>query len=63
MGKGIVSDLGNIGAEMFITKGTPYLGKKAVDMGRYYGLEALRNPKLQGKMINYGMSKLNLLVN
>ena len=32
-------------------------------MGRYYGSEALRNPKLPQKMINYGMSKLNPLVN
>ena len=26
-------------------------------MGRYYGLEALRNPKLQKKAINYALSK------
>ena len=32
-------------------------------MGRCYGSEALRNPKLPQKMINYGMSKLNPLVN
>ena len=48
-GKGVISDLGNIGAEMLFTKGIPYLGKKAVEVGRYYGSEALRNPKLQKK--------------
>ena len=31
-------------------------------MGRYYGSEALRDQKLQRKMINYGANKLNPLV-
>ena len=34
-GKGIMSDLGNVGAELLFTKDIPYLGKKAVEMGRY----------------------------
>ena len=46
-GNGIMSDLGNVGAELLFTKGIPYLGKKAVEMGRYYGSEMLRGPKLQ----------------
>lgn len=29
-GKGIMSDLGNVGAELLLTKGIPYLGKKKV---------------------------------
>ena len=42
-------ELGNFGEELLFTKGIPYLGKKAVKMGRYYGSEALRDPKLQKK--------------
>ena len=61
--EGIASDLGNIAAEATLTHAIPWLSKKAIEMGRYYGSEALRNPKLQQKMINYGMSKLNPLVN
>ena len=34
----IVSDIGNTDAELFLTKGIPYLSKKtAVQMGQYYG--------------------------
>ena len=58
-GKGIMSDLGNVGAELFLTKGVPYLGKKAVEMGRYYTPEMLRDPKLQKKAIDYALDKLN----
>ena len=46
-------------AELFLTKGVPYLGKKAVEMGRYYTSEALRNPQLQKKAIDYALDKLN----
>ena len=31
-------------------------------MGRYYGLEALRNPKLQKKAIDYALDKLNPMI-
>ena len=58
-GKGTMSDLGNVGAELLCTKGIPYIGKKAVEMGRYYGSEALRNQKLQKKAIDYALDKLN----
>ena len=38
---------------MLIQHGIPWLGKKAVEMGRYYGSDALRNPtnitKITGK--------------
>ena len=54
-----MSDLGNVGAELLFTKGIPYLGKKAVEMGRYYGSEALRDPKLQKKGIDNALDKLN----
>ena len=37
------------------------MGKKAVEMGRYYG-SALRNKKLQKKAINYGLKKLTPMI-
>ena len=54
-----MSDLANTGTELFLTKGVPYLGKKAVEMGRYYTSEMLRDPKLQKKAIDYALDKLN----
>ena len=54
-----MSDLGNVGAELLLTKGIPYLGKKSLEMARYYGSEALRNPALEKKAIDYALNKLN----
>ena len=48
-GYGFASNLGNTAADLFLTKGIPYLGKKVVEMGRYYTSEMLRDPKLQQK--------------
>ena len=45
-----------------IHHGIPWLGKKTVEMGRYYGSEALRNPKLQKKAIDYALDKLNPMI-
>ena len=42
---------------MLIQNGIPWLGKKSVEMGRYYGSEALRNPKLQKKALDYALEK------
>ena len=42
---------------ILIQHGIPWLGKKAVEMGKYYGNGALRNPKLQKKAIDYALSK------
>ena len=48
---------------MFVHHGLPWMGKKAVEMGRYYGSEALRNPKLQRKKpIVYALDKLNPMI-
>ena len=44
--------------DMFVYHGLPWMAKKAVEMGRYYGSEALRNPKLQKKAIDYALDKL-----
>ena len=36
--------------DLFVHHRLRWMGKKAVEMGRYYGSEALRNPKLQKKL-------------
>ena len=48
--------------DMFVHHGLPWMRKKAVEMGRYYGSEALRNPKLQKKAIDYALDKLNPMI-
>ena len=50
------------GADLLIQHGIPLLGKKAVQMGRYYSSEAWRNPKLQKKAIDYALDKLNPMI-
>ena len=50
------------GADLLIEHGIPWLGKKAVEMGRYYGSEAMRNPKLQKKAIDYALDQLNSMI-
>ena len=48
--------------DLFVHHGPPWMGKKAVEMGRYYGSEALRNPKLQKKAIDYVSDKLSPMI-
>ena len=48
--------------DRFVHHGLPWMGKKAVEMGRYYGSEALRNPKLQKNAIDYALDKLNPVI-
>ena len=55
-GAGLLSSVGDTAAELFISKGIPYLAKRGFEAGRYYASEAMRNPALQ-KAINYGMKK------
>ena len=43
--------------DLAITKGIPFLAKKSVETGRYYASEAMRDPKLQKKAINYTLNK------
>ena len=45
--------------DLFVHHGLPWMGEKAVEMGRHYGSEALRNKKLQKKAIDYALDKLN----
>ena len=61
-GSGLMDSLASTGTDLLIHHGIPWLGKKAVEMGRYYGSEALRNPKLQKKAIDYALDKLNPMI-
>ena len=38
------------------------MAKKTVEMGRYYGSEALRDKNLQKKAIDYALDKLNPMI-
>ena len=44
---------------MFVTHGVPWMGKKAVEMGRYGASELMRNEKFWKKAIDYTLDKLN----
>ena len=48
--------------DLFVHYGLPWMGKKAVEMGIYNGSEALRNPKLQNKAIDYSLDKLSPMI-
>ena len=61
-GAGITDTLLSQGTDLLIHHGIPWLGHKAVEMGRYYGSEALRNPKIQKKAIDYTLDKLNPMI-
>ena len=60
--EGILDTVASTGADLFLTKGLPWLDKKAVELGRYYGSEALRNPKIQKKAVDYALDKLNPMI-
>ena len=59
---GILDTVASTGADLLIQHGIPWLGKKAVEMGRYYGSEAMRNPKIQKKAIDYALDQLNPMI-
>ena len=62
MGAGVLDTVASTGADLLLEHGIPWLGKKAVEMGRYYGSEAMRNPKLQKKAIDYALDHLNPMI-
>ena len=62
LGAGLLDSVASTGADLLIHHGIPWLGKKSFEMGRYYGSEALRNPKLQKKAIDYTLDKLNPMI-
>ena len=47
----IISSIAYTGTELFIQHGIPWLGKKALEMGRYAS-EAYREPGYQKKLAN-----------
>ena len=49
LGTGVMDTVAGTALDMFVHHGFLWVGKKAVEMVRYYGSEALRNPKLQKK--------------
>ena len=62
LGAGVMDTVAGTALDMFVHHGLPSMGKKAVEMGRYYGSETLRNPKLQKKAIDYALDKLKPVV-
>jgi len=42
----MASSIANTGLHLLVHHGISWLGKKSVEMARYYGSEAMRNPKL-----------------
>ena len=62
LGAGVMDTVASTAIDMFVHHGLPWMGKKAVEMGRYYCSEALRNTKLQKKAIDYALDKLNPMI-
>ena len=50
-GAGILDTVASTGTDLLIHHGIPWLGKKAVEMGKYYGSEALRDPNCRRKQL------------
>ena len=50
VGSGIFDTVADTGMEMFIQHGIPWLGKKAVEQGRYFASEMLRTPSTQKRL-------------
>ena len=56
-GEGIASSVADAGLDLLIHKGIPWVGKKSFEAERYYASEAMRNPKLQKKAIDFALEK------
>ena len=61
-GGGILGSAASTGADLFLQHGIPWLGRTAVEMGRYYGSEALRNPKIQKKTLDFALDQLSPMI-
>ena len=57
-GAGVFDTVVGTAADLFVEHALPWMGKKAVEMGRYGASELMRNKKLQKKAVNYGINKL-----
>ena len=62
LGGGILDTAASTGADLLIHHGIPWIAKKGVEMVRYYGSEALRNPKVQRKALDFALDKLNPMI-
>ena len=58
----ILDAAASTGADLLLEHGIPWLGKTAVEMGRYYGSEALRNPKIQKKALDFALDQLRPMI-
>ena len=58
MGRGVFDTVVGTAVDGFVHHGLPWMGKKAVEMGRYGASELMRNKNLQKKAVNYGINKL-----
>ena len=56
-GEGIARDIAGTAMDLFVQHGVPWLAKKGIEAGRYYASEVMRDPRLQKKVLNYGMRK------
>ena len=56
-GSGVFGNVAMAVGDLAIQKGIPFLAKKGLEAGRYYAPEALRDPNLQMKAINYTLDK------
>ena len=57
-GAGVFDTVVGTAVDGFVNYGLPWMGKKAVEMGRYGASELMRNKNLQKKAVNYGVNKL-----
>ena len=48
--------------DLFVEHALPWMGRKAVEMGRYGASELMRNKKLQRKAVNYGINKFTPII-
>ena len=61
-GAGVFDTVLGKAVDRFVEYGLPWMGRKAVEMGRYGASELMRNKKLQKKAVNYGINKLTPLI-
>ena len=57
-----MGSVASTGADLLLEHGIPWLGRTAVEMGRYYGSEALRNPKIQKKALDFALDQLRPMI-
>ena len=61
-GAGVFDTVVGTAAKAFTEHALPWMGRKAVEMGRYGASELMRNKKYQKKAFDYGIKKLTPIV-